>query len=90
MPVILDYFDVIEKPSTYNRIVYLIGVNLFVFPVFLTRDISGLRYFNLIGFIAVFYTLCVIAIEAPAYHKYEFEQRKGDTYYALRLNLMII
>ena len=54
----------------------MIGLNLIVLPLLLFRNLSKLRYFNLIGFISVFYTTAVITWETPEYHDYYFDHEK--------------
>ncbi len=56
----------------------MLGLNIIVFPLLLVRDISSLRYFNLIGFISVFYTAAVITFEASSYHDYYFDEDKDS------------
>lgn len=63
VPNLLDKFGAINEDD-YNeyhlKIAQLIGLNALIFPVFLIKNLSGLRYFSVLGVIGVIYTAVVI------------------------------
>ena len=48
-----------EWNDTY-KVILFIAIVVFVFPICLIKNLTGLRYFSLLGFIGVFYTAFVI------------------------------
>lgn len=52
-------------------------VNLVTLPICLIKDLSGLRYFNLVGIFGVIYTAIVIAIQSPWYHEHFSQPQFG-------------
>jgi len=60
VPVILvDEFHLLLSYNRTTTLFQMLGLSVLLFPILLIRDLSGLRYFSLMGFLGVFYTTFV-------------------------------
>lgn len=63
---------------------------IFLFPISLIKDMSGLRFMNFVAILALVYTLIVLVAEMPSYIMQNFNSPDYEIVYACwDLNILI-